>query len=234
MSIRKNLLKIAIFITAIAFMTCTTPVDPGWLPDDDTYLLFAHYMTGYFNSEEQSDSNPSYWNVHLHEKRIWKDREDGIWMYVEQAIDGSEDAPYRQRVYRLEKVSATEYNSNVYMFNSTSDEDNAINAYTYKEPLESLTPDDFTHHEGCTVYLEVQTIDNETAFVGGTEGKDCTGTYQGEPSYTTSEVTITSEGLESWDRIYSQDTDTQIGGATAGPYEFLKQTNYNSELEPGD
>ncbi len=42
-------------------------------------------------------------------------------------------------------------------------------------------------------------------------------------SYATSEVTLDEVALESWDRGYD-DTDTQVWGATQGPYVFIRRT----------
>jgi hypothetical protein len=76
--------------------------------------------------------------------------------------------------------------------------------------------------EGCAVYL---TADGDR-FAGGTRGAECLSTLMGA-SYATSEVTLRSDGMDSWDRGYNS-AMRQVWGATAGAYRFERRT----PLEP--
>ena len=43
----------------------------------------ANMMIGSFDSEEQSLADTNFYNIHLEMVRIWEDREDTIYLYVE-------------------------------------------------------------------------------------------------------------------------------------------------------
>ena len=59
-------------------------------------------------------------------------------------------------------------------------------------------------------------------FVGSTNGKECESTMNGA-TYATTEVTLTSKQLLSWDRGYDA-RDKQVWGATMGPYKFDRKS----------
>lgn len=184
----------------------------------------AAWMTGDFDSYEQSQQQPAYYNITLRMKRIWPDMADGYWMYVEQAMAAS--PPYRQRVYRVVMAGETMVGSEVYEFLNASDEADAVGAWADPDPLADLSPVDFVMREGCTVFLTREDVDN---FMGGTEGKDCESDLNGA-SYATSEVTLTIDQMRSWDRGYNAE-DQQVWGATAGPYIFDKHQNFDAEMD---
>ena len=55
------------------------------------------FMTGSFSSEEQARSDADFYDIRLQMVRVWPERQDGCWLYVEQAAADSLDRPYRQR-----------------------------------------------------------------------------------------------------------------------------------------
>lgn len=65
------------------------------------FLTLVDWMQGSYNSEEQSKNDSDYYNISLEMKKIWTDRSDGYWLYVEQAVAETKDQPYRQRIYHL-------------------------------------------------------------------------------------------------------------------------------------
>ena len=69
-------------------------------------------MQGSFNSENQSLSDSSYFNISLHMYPIWQER--GLFLYVEQAINRMQEKPYRQRIYQLKQVDDSVFHSLVY------------------------------------------------------------------------------------------------------------------------
>ncbi|MBS4016235.1 MAG: hypothetical protein KGZ86_07390, partial [Candidatus Latescibacteria bacterium] len=72
-------------------------------PGPDLQRL-ADYMTGYFSSEAQALADTDYFDIRLRMQRVWQNRTDGYWLYVEQAVAGYEAKPYRQRVYRVSQI----------------------------------------------------------------------------------------------------------------------------------
>lgn len=174
------------------------------------------YMAGYYSSEQQHKTDTAnYFDIRLHIIPIWKDKKDGFWFYVEQAVAGSTDKPYRQRVYHLTEKEKGVFESAVYTFSNplrfTS------NAALFEK---TLTPDSLKVREGCSVILHQK----DKLFEGGTEGKACSSERKGA-AYATANVTIMEKELHSWDRGFN-DKGEQVWGATKGGYIFIKSKQY--------
>ena len=70
--------------------------------------------------------------------RIWKERTDGDWLYVEQAMANAQQTPYRQRVYRLSQTGSDTFRSDVYLLPEPAL--GFAGAFAAPEPLASLSP----------------------------------------------------------------------------------------------
>lgn len=70
-------------------------------PDASGLDTLVSWMSGYFSSEHQALQDSTYRDVRLHMVPVWKDREDGYWLYVEQSVVEYPEQPYRQRVYHV-------------------------------------------------------------------------------------------------------------------------------------
>lgn len=171
-------------------------------------------MTGSFSSAEQAKMDSNFYDISLEMVQIWKDRTDGPWIYVEQALTTRKENPYRQRVYQLVQENE-KFKSIVYSFKHDT-----LFAGDYKKenPLNQLTPDSLIIREGCAVIL--QKISDDT-FQGSTKDRDCVSVHRGA-TYATSEVTIKEERIISWDRGFDLN-DNQVWGAEKGGYIFIKQ-----------
>ena len=90
-------------------------------------------------------------------------------------------------------------------------------AAAHAQSCPAVTVADITERDGCAVHLDW----DGNQFDGGTVGSDCRSTLRGA-SYATSEVTMDETEIRSWDRGYD-DQDTQVWGAEAGPYIFVRQ-----------
>ena len=175
------------------------------------------YMTGSFSSKEQAENDSNYFNIELEMVQIWKDRTDGPWFYIEQAVAESKDKPYRQRVYQLKNRDDLRIESIVY---TIPDPLRFAGDYKKEFPLLRITPDSLTLREGCEVVLYM--TDNGY-FEGGTVDKNCRSDLHGA-NYATSEVIIYNDKLISWDRGFDEN-DNQVWGATEGGYIFKKKLN---------
>lgn len=176
----------------------------------------ADWLEGSFSSQAQAQADPSYFDIRLRMGRIWTDRADGPWLYVEQARADLLDRPYRQRVYRLSRREDGRLLSAIYTlpepvsrFTGALDGDGAA-------IFESLSPDQLTLLHGCTVVLTWDAAARR--FIGGTEGQGCASTRDGA-RYTTSQIELTENMLVSWDRGFDE-AGRQVWGATAGGYRF--------------
>jgi CpeT protein len=175
----------------------------------------ADRLTGHFSSLKQSQHHAGYFDIHLHARRIWTDRNDGPWIYLEQARSDALDQPYRQRVYHL-SIEEGVYKSDVYELpNVMPGEPNEfVGGWKDVAVFAALTPQQLTRKDGCTVHL---TWENGT-YVGGTRGQACTSQMRGA-THATSEVVIGADGMRTWDRGYNA-FGKQVWGATEGAYIF--------------
>ncbi|MBK6341986.1 MAG: chromophore lyase CpcT/CpeT [Flavobacteriales bacterium] len=173
-------------------------------------------MEGPYSSADQAATDTSYLNIELEMVRIWAKRKDGAWFYMEQAAAESKAKPYRQRVYRLTEVNDSTFRSETHTIR---------NGERYFAPIGTSTSslsctripsmDGGLHHHLASLQEHLS---------GGTNGRDCPNSRSGA-AYATSEVTIRSDRMMSWDRGYD-DAGKQVWGATKGGYLFLKKRKY--------
>lgn len=55
----------------------------------------TYRMEGIFDSKEQADADPAYYNIVVHTKQIWatKKNKGGYWLYLEQAVASTPKSP---------------------------------------------------------------------------------------------------------------------------------------------
>lgn len=172
-------------------------------------------MVGTFSSHQQSVEDPRYFDIRLVMVPIWTERDDGYWLYVEQAAASTLDRPYRQRVYHLsvQDDPAAPLKSAVYTL--PGDPLDYAGAWERMAMFDDVGPDDLALREGCAIHLRRNA---DGTFTGATRGTGCASSL-GDAAYATSEVEIRPRLLTSWDRGFSAD-GAQAWGAEAGPYLF--------------
>lgn len=177
----------------------------------------ADWFTGSFTNEAQAAGDHSYADVRMHTARIWEERQDGIWLYVEQALVTALDRPYRQRVYRFFVQPNGLVVSEIFALPGPSP---LKYAGWWRRPgaFEDLSPKSLLKRDGCEVVLKKVT---ETRWSGGTVGGGCGSDRPGVASIT-SEVEVGPDGIRSLDRGFDK-TGKQVGGPTSGPYEFVRE-----------
>ncbi len=180
-----------------------------------TVMTIAELMTGSFSSAAQSADDEDYFDIRLEMARIWPDRKDGYWLYVEQAAASNLERPYRQRVYHVTEVKDGSFRSEIY---SIPDPLRFVGDWRQSNPLAILSRDSLEIREGCAVILRLRP---DGRFAGGTDGTACSSTLRGA-SYATSEVIVGEDRIESWDRGFNA-TDKQVWGAEKGAYIFLRE-----------
>jgi hypothetical protein len=206
----------------MAVIDMTTPDQA--VPEPDDVHVAADWLTGDFSSRAQSMADRRYFDVHLYALQIWPARDDGVWMYVQQSRDDNDDgtyeAPYRQRVYRVHPGDADTVVSTVYRIAA---EEMYVDPWRDLSVLDGLTEAQLTLAEGCDVTLRRA----DDAFVGGTEGTGCRLSFGG---YATSAVTLTAQGIQSLDLLYDEGGSI-INGLTedSTPYTFDKLENFPIE-----
>lgn len=196
-----------------------SPRDPEQRRASDLDELLTR-MTGSFSSAEQhAADSENYLDIRLEMVRIWPERTDGRWIYVEQAVASALDRPYRQRVYRVTVRPDHTFESAVF---TIADPAKVVGAWRDSTPLADMSPTDLTCKEGCSMILRRQ---EDGAFVGGTEGNGCSSDLRGA-SFATSEARILPDRMITWDRGFDS-AGKQVWGATKGGYIFIKQPATN-------
>jgi hypothetical protein len=152
--------------------------------DNKDFDQLVSWMSGSFTSEEQSISDTNYFNIHLHMIPIWIEREEAVYLYVEQAASWTPENPYRQRVYKLSNSDDNTFKSEVYTIPNPA---RFAGRWKDQNPLLHLNPDSLVEKNGCAIIL--RKINN--AFIGSTEDKKCPSNLRGA-DYATSEVYILS------------------------------------------
>lgn len=196
----------------VTLMSAAHAVDP--LPGL-THL--SGWMMGSFDSGEQAAADSAFFDIHLQMAPIWNERADGPWLYVEQAVAGSLDKPYRQRVYHLTEPEPGLFVSEVYELPAPALR--FAGAWNHDSLLVGLTPDSLAARQGCGVHLRWDAA--RQAYAGRTPGEGCLSSLRGA-TYATSEVTVHADGLESWDRGWDAQ-GKQVWGAVKSGYQFRRQ-----------
>jgi len=167
-------------------------------------------MSGSFSSQAQADtsSDPYHFDVRLKMRRIWPERTDGYWLYVEQAYQESQNSPYRQRIYKVFEANGQLQDFIYGIPNQAS----YVGAWNNPAAFNNLTPEQLTLKPNCGLLFN----DLGDHFAGATQGTGCTATIPGV-AYLTSESTIYSTYLTSWDLGYNSQ-----GVCVMGPYSPYK------------
>lgn len=184
-------------------------------PGEDRLLTLRSYLSGSFSSAGQAARDPAYYDIDLHMTPMWTWRDDGPWLYVEQALAATADRPYRQRVYKLERTGDGRFWSRVFEFPEPAAH---AGAWQSGSPLSELSPADLEERVGCAVTMAWD--GQSRSFTGSTAGTGCPSELNGA-AYATSQVVLGSERLLTWDRGYDA-TGQQVWGATEGGYEFVR------------
>ncbi len=172
------------------------------------------YMRGSFSSAPQAAKDPDFRDIRLEIVPIWSTRDDGFWLYVEQAAAEALDRPYRQRIYQVVIGGGGTFESRV--FELPGDPLEFAGAFRQPARFDSLTPAQLAPRRGCTVTLRR----DGPAFVGSTSGEACESALRGA-KYATSEVMILPGGMQTWDRGFDAQ-GKQVWGSEKGPYVFTK------------
>ncbi|MEE4273385.1 MAG: chromophore lyase CpcT/CpeT [Thermoanaerobaculales bacterium] len=192
--------------------TCSLCSGPAAADDPANDLQrLVEWMTGAFSTAVQAEQNLEFFVVDLHAAPIWPDRDDGHWIYVEQAMREYGDRPYRQRIYRLSEPAPGLFEIRIHLL---PDPGSAVGAWREESPLAEIDVASLTARVDCSIYLRRR----GDRFIGSTLASLCTSTLRGA-AYATSEVMVTADGMISWDRGFAEG-GSQVWGAVSGGYVF--------------
>jgi hypothetical protein len=166
----------------------------------------------YTNSSQYQANQKDFYHVIMKLHRIWLDRDDAIWLYIEQAQFDVQDRPYRQRVYKVYRGERDTLISEVY---NLPDAEAAIGKGGDSDFWKDKVPQQLAVRQGCAVYL---TRKDNALYVGGTRPNTCESTLAGA-AYAQSEVTIGLDIFESLDQGLDKEGKL-MWGSEKGPYKF--------------
>jgi hypothetical protein len=182
-------------------------------PSPDPVAKLSQLMIGRFSSAAQAAADSQYGVYEITTGRIWTDRRDGTWVYLEQAEAAKKTAPYRQRIYQMRPLRDGKVLVEMY---TIKDPKRALGAYANAGAL--ISDADLEPLTGCGLTFAP---DTNGTWRGATKGKDCRNTYKSS-AYMTSLAEITATRWVNWDRGFKAD-DSLAWGPAAGGYVFDRQ-----------
>jgi len=178
--------------------------------------LFERCTTGTFSSRAQADADPEHFkSVRLVITRIWPERSDGLWLYVEQALASDLAHPYRQRICSVSERADGSLVSRTRLLPGDALRFTDASGRPYN--LASVDAGMLDQREGCDLILRY----DGRSFVGRTETRDCASDIRGA-AYATSLMRSAPAGIVSWDRGFDA-SGRQVWGATKGGYVFRRE-----------
>ncbi|MBY0422223.1 MAG: chromophore lyase CpcT/CpeT [Parvularculaceae bacterium] len=175
---------------------------------------------GTFSTLEHAQRDARYGVAEAEIVRVWPDRQDGVWLYQEQALIGESaatvDAAMKAKPYFLRVIHSVETAPGVVTrtVHRLNDPSKALGAWKSKTPLAGLSPADLADSE-CTITVERVA----EKFWRSTSAK-CPNAYKGA-SYAISMGVAVDGQYANWDRGFAAD-QTHVWGPATGGYIFKR------------
>lgn len=173
---------------------------------------------GSFTSLEQSERDNRYGVVESEIVQIWPDRDDGYWLYQEQAFLGQTpadvDVSVKDKPYFARVVHSVEIEPGVIQRtpHKIKDADAARGAWRNETPLSGLSPDDLEPSE-CAI-----TVTRIAENYWTSQSERCPNAYKGA-SHALSLGVTHEGGYANWDRGFT-DEGEHVWGPASGGYIF--------------
>ncbi len=185
----------------------------------------ARWMASDFSNQEQAFENPPFFaHIRVCMRPLPLDLLSSVSFYVEQAYDYMLNDPYRVAVNKLvdagDHIEIENYR--------VKDAEKFYGASRDLERLKSLKPDDLKKLPGCNMIVEW----TGHSFKGMVEpGKSCIVFRKGQNTYLDSDFEIDGEKFISRDKGRDLETDEQIWGSVAGPFQFVRWHSFADEVK---
>lgn len=201
------------------FMMSTQLIAGAHQPNSDEQDIHevSSWIEGSYSNERQAKQDTSFQHQRLEIRRIWMDRQDGVWFVMERFAAGFETSPIRWVEKRVLHIHGVEENLTEVRIFKWKDVTNKSELWENPEKVAEYTPSDLRLLRGCEIYLQR----SSSAFFGGTHGMACSSDWPGV-SYMNTTISIAEQSMALWERGFSAD-NKQILGSEKGPYYYLKQ-----------
>lgn len=222
---------LALLGTVLLLQSCAPEIvsAPEKLPPySELATRCAKWMDGSFSNKAQVKTDSSIAAAWLHQVRIWPDRTDGIWFYVEETRDGNTQTPFQQYVLKL----TDDLGGGLLLQRYGLPGDSARFAGSWRTPRDFNRVDPFTLSlkGGCAMRLLRQ---GDGSLSGGTKGTSCATKMHGA-AYMTVEMRVGSIQVSQWTRGYDA-YGKLVFGSSKGPMLFdrTKATSSPESTRPG-
>lgn len=185
----------------------------------------ARWMAADFSNQQQAfDNPPMFAHIRVCMRPLPTSLLNGISLLVEQAYDYMVNSPYRLRVLKLMQVG-----DHIAIENYTvKDEKRFYGASRDLGRLQTLKIDDLEQLPGCNMIVEW----TGKSFKGCVEpGKACMVFRKGKNTYLSSSFEIDQDKFISLDQGRDPETDEQVWGSVAGPFNFVRWASFADEIK---
>lgn len=185
----------------------------------------ARWMAADFSNQQQAfDNPPMFAHIRVCMRPLPTSLLDGVSFLVEQAYDYMVSSPYRLRVLKLIQTG-----DHIEIENYTvKDEKQFYGASRDLGRLQNLKNDDLEKLPGCNMIVEW----TGHSFKGYVEpGKACMVFRKGQNTYLSSSFEIDQDKFISLDQGRDPQTDEQVWGSVAGPFNFVRWTSFAEEIK---
>ena len=185
----------------------------------------ARWMAADFSNQQQAfDNPPMFAHIRVCMRPLPTSLLDGVSFLVEQAYDYMVNSPYRLRVLKLMQEG-----DHIEIENYTvKDEKQFYGASRDLGRLQTLKIEDLEKLPGCNMIVEW----TGNSFKGNVEpGKACMVFRKGKNTYLSSSFEIDQDKFISLDQGRDPETDEQVWGSVAGPFNFVRWASFADEIK---
>jgi hypothetical protein len=184
----------------------------------------ARWFSADFSNQAQSFENPPFFaHIRVCIRPLPRAVFPDLSLFLEQAYDFELHHPYRLRVLKLKVVDDHIELENL----KVKDQEAFFGAARDRDRLSVLTPDHLELMEGCDMNVEW----TGQSFKGTIKpGRNCIVVRKDKTTYLDNQFDVSEAGMKSWDRGFDAETEEQVWGAIAGPFEFVRKTSYAEEV----
>ncbi|MEO0457649.1 MAG: chromophore lyase CpcT/CpeT [Cyanobacteria bacterium P01_A01_bin.114] len=176
----------------------------------------ADHLEGVMDTSAQAADNPDFVSVQMTTCRISvsEPAADSVYLYQEQALSDSLDAPYRQRFLQIAPGDGQRIESRTLK----PDAPEQWIGFCDRTPTDRVVPTAALGEPVCTVALRPSPL----GMVGSTPRSGCPASVRGAVSITNI-VVLHADGMDTWDRGFDA-AGTQVWGAQDEPYQYRWRT----------